>query len=48
MELAADDEAYTEAIAFQADCYEEHASYYEDPKGVCLAIEGGACRVEPD
>lgn len=42
-ELAAEDAAYTEAIARQADCYEENASYYDEPTGVCLAIEGGAC-----
>lgn len=42
-ELAADDDAYTEALARQADCYEENADYYDDPKGVCLAIAGGAC-----
>jgi hypothetical protein len=47
IDLAADDEAYTEAIAFQADCYEENASYYDDDAGVCAAIEGGACRIEP-
>lgn len=47
-ELAADDAAYSEAIVRQADCYEENASYYDDPKGVCLAIEGGACNtVQP-
>jgi hypothetical protein len=43
-ELAADDEAYTEAIALQADCFEDQAGNYEDEKGVCLAIEGGACQ----
>jgi hypothetical protein len=42
-ELSADDEAYSEAIVRQAECYEENASYYDDPKGVCLAIQGGAC-----
>ncbi len=42
-ELATDDAPYAEAIARQATCYEENASYYDDPKGVCLAIEGGAC-----
>jgi hypothetical protein len=48
IELAADDEEYTDAISYQADCYEKHAGYYEDDeKGVCAAIEGGACRIEP-
>ena len=42
-DLAKDDDAYAEAIARQGECYEENASYYDDPKGVCLAIEGGAC-----
>jgi hypothetical protein len=42
-DLAADDTAYADAIARQADCYEENAGYYDDPKGVCLAIQGGAC-----
>ncbi len=47
VELAADDEAYASAISSQADCYEQQADYYEDEKGVCLAIEGGACRATP-
>lgn len=42
-DLSADDEAYGEAIVRQAECYDENASYYDDPKGVCLAIQGGAC-----
>ena len=42
-DVAEGDDAYTEAISKQADCYEENASYYDDPKGVCLAIQGGAC-----
>ncbi len=47
-ELAADDQDYANALVTQAECYEENASYYDDPTGVCLAIEGGACRVEPE
>jgi hypothetical protein len=46
LELAKD-EAYAEALAVQADCYEQQDDYYEEEKGVCLAIEGGACRVQP-
>jgi hypothetical protein len=48
LDLAKDDEAYAKGVAQQADCYEEQADYYEEEKGVCLAIEGGACRIQPD
>lgn len=46
-DLAAKDESYAEALADQADCYEKNADYYDDPKGVCVAIRGGACTPEP-
>lgn len=42
-EMSADDAAYGEAIVRQAECYDENAAYYDDPKGICLAIAGGAC-----
>jgi hypothetical protein len=47
LDLAKDDAGYAEGVSNQADCYEEQAGYYEEEKGVCLAIEGGACQVEP-
>ncbi|MDI1475846.1 hypothetical protein [Polyangium sp. y55x31] len=47
VELAAEDSAYAASISTQADCYEEQASYYEEEKGVCVAIEGGACQATP-
>lgn len=42
-ETAADDDAYVDALSRQADCYEENAPYYDDPKGLCIAIAGGVC-----
>ena len=47
IDLAKDDGSYASAISTQADCYEEQAGYYEEEKGVCLAIEGGACQATP-
>lgn len=47
LDLAKDDASYAEGLSNQADCYEEQEDYYEEEKGVCLAIEGGACQVEP-
>jgi len=47
LDLAKDDAAYAEGLSDQADCYEEQEDYYEEEKGVCLAIEGGACRIQP-
>ena len=46
VELAAD-EAYAASLSAQADCYEQQAEYYEDEKGICLALEGGACQASP-
>ncbi|HVK66415.1 MAG TPA: hypothetical protein VM694_18155 [Polyangium sp.] len=48
LELAADDAAYAASLSGQADCYEEQAEYYEEEKGVCVALEGGACRATPE
>ncbi|HRI68729.1 MAG TPA: hypothetical protein PK156_31085 [Polyangium sp.] len=42
-ETANGDDPYAEAISRQADCLEENAGYYEDPKGLCVAIAGGVC-----
>ncbi|WP_153817935.1 hypothetical protein [Polyangium spumosum] len=48
IDLAKDDASYATSISRQADCYEEQADYYEDEKGVCLALEGGACQATPE
>lgn len=41
----AQSDEYADSIEQLAECYEDQKGYYDDPKGVCLAREGGACSV---
>jgi hypothetical protein len=46
-DLVKEDAAYGEAMVDTADCIAEQEGYYGGEKGVCPAIQGGAC-VTPD
>lgn len=42
-DLTANDDAYVDALTRRADCIEKNAPYYDDPKGICVALAGGVC-----